>query len=75
MNAEEYVKEARTRPNEFYKKQLKRARATAVVLGSSTVLSLIFLVYGFIQKEKTQRVEQELVSVKRQLAECQTTSK
>jgi hypothetical protein len=37
------------------KKQLKKARMTAIALGSAIILSLIFLVFAFIQKAEADR--------------------
>lgn len=68
MNIEDEFKE-------FKRKQLKRARVTALVLGATAVLCILFMIYGFTQsieanrqrdlnesmRMKTQQLEQELV--------------
>jgi len=44
------------------KRKLQRARITAIVLGSATIISLIFLVYAFLQKieaDKATKLAQE----------------
>jgi hypothetical protein len=45
--------------NAFMKTQRKKARITAVVLGAATIISLIFLLFAFIQKMEANRARAE----------------
>lgn len=40
------------------KKELRRARVVAIILGSATVISLLFLIYAFAQATIAQRAEE-----------------
>lgn len=54
------------------KRKLKRARITALVLASATVISLIFLVFAFIQKANADKQTEE-ANLQRQKAEANFT--
>jgi hypothetical protein len=43
------------------KRKLQRARITAIVLGTATVVSLIFLVFAFIQKSAADKARNEAI--------------
>ena len=45
----------------YYHVQRQRARVTAVVLAAATVVSLIFLVFAFVQKAAADSARAELV--------------
>lgn len=49
------------------KRQLRRARITAIVLGTATVISILFLVFGYTQRLDALR-QKELADVQRNLA-------
>ncbi len=49
------------------KRKLQRARVTAIVLGTATVVSLIFLVFAFIQKSQADKAKDAAL-----LAQAQT---
>jgi hypothetical protein len=69
MNIEEQLKNVRTANGEsLYKVQLKKARLTALVLASATIISLIFLAFAFVQKERARKLEAELA--RQQLETC-----
>jgi hypothetical protein len=54
--AEDFLRENNSSDFEsLTKKQLKRARVTAITLGSATIISLIFLIYAFIQKVEADK--------------------
>lgn len=44
------------------KRKLQRARITAIVLGSATIISLIFLVFAFIQKSQADTAKEAALS-------------
>ncbi|HYC86005.1 MAG TPA: High-affnity carbon uptake protein Hat/HatR [Chryseosolibacter sp.] len=41
------------------KRKLQRARITAIVLGSATIISLVFLVYAFLQKIEADKAREQ----------------
>jgi predicted tellurium resistance membrane protein TerC len=45
--------------NIFMKAQRKKARVTAIALASATIISLIFLVFSFIQKAEAVKARAE----------------
>lgn len=49
------------------KRQLRRARVTAIVLGTATVISILFLVFGYTQRLDALR-QKELAEVQKNLA-------
>jgi WD40 repeat protein len=57
------------------KRKLQRARITAIVLGSATIISLIFLIFAFIQKAEADRqtakaiANEKIANEQRELAE------
>jgi WD40 repeat protein len=54
------------------KKQLRRARVTAIILGTATMISLLFLVFGYTQRlEANKQAENALAQQK--VAESKTT--
>jgi hypothetical protein len=74
MNIEEQLKNIRMADGKtLYQQQLKRARATAILLASATIISLIFLVYAFVQKEHAEKLEIELLATKQALETCQSS--
>lgn len=66
MQSEEQIKA-------LQKQQLKRARNTALVLGSALIVCLIFLMTAFVHKEKAAKLESELVSTKQDLETCRNS--
>jgi hypothetical protein len=72
MTAEERILEAKRKKDSHDPIRLKRARITAIVLASATIISLVFLVYAFIQKEEANKLRQELELTRTQLQECQS---
>ena len=59
MNIEEQLKNIRiANGDSLYKVQLKKARLAALVLASATIISLIFLVFAFVQKEEPASLRQ-----------------
>jgi hypothetical protein len=59
----------------FYELQLKRARLAAIVLALSTIISLIFLVFAFVQKEHARELQSELEATKQELELCRNAGK
>lgn len=49
MKAEDLIRKLNEQPAED-PEQLKRARKTALVLATSTIVSILFLIYAFLQK-------------------------
>jgi hypothetical protein len=45
----------------LYAVQLRRARATAIILALATVVSLIFLTFAFVQKAATETAREHAV--------------
>lgn len=50
------------------KRKLQRARATAIILGSATIISLVFLIFAFFQKAEADK-QRENAEVQQKLAE------
>src|SRR5688500_14103462 len=48
----------------YYHKGKKRAPLNAFVLGSATIISIIFLTFAFIQKTEADKTRAELMHVK-----------
>jgi Tfp pilus assembly protein PilN len=46
---------------------IKRARITAIVLGSFLVVALIAVVYGFVQNVKAQEAEKTIISLQQEV--------
>jgi hypothetical protein len=62
--AEDFLRENRCANfDELSKKHLKRARITATVLGNATIVSLIFLIFAFIQKAETEKLRSKVVEL------------
>lgn len=57
--------------NQPEKKELQRARITAVVYSALTVLSLILFVYAFIQKKQAEANMLIAIELQEQLNACQ----
>jgi hypothetical protein len=74
MNTEEQLND-RTDGKTFHELQLKRARLAAIVLAMATIISLIFLVFAFVQKEHARKLESELASTKKELEICRNSGK
>jgi hypothetical protein len=72
MNAGEQLKNI---PTADEKAQLKRARLTAILLASATVISLVFLVFAFVQKEHARELKTELAATKQALETCRDAGK
>jgi Tfp pilus assembly protein PilN len=53
------------------KKELHRARVTAMVYAALTVMSLIFLVYAYIQKTQFEITRERAAELEAQLNLCQ----
>ena len=49
------------------KEQLKRARRAAVVLAVSTIVSILFFIYAFVQKAEAERLLQATEEAQQQL--------
>jgi hypothetical protein len=71
MTAQE---EFKTYKEDFDKKQLKRARAQALILGSATVLTVLGMLYGLInnieagtQRDLALKNEQDAIALKNEL--------
>lgn len=70
---EDQLKEIRTASGKtLHDVQLKRSRTVAVVLASATVVSLIFMVFAFVQKSQNDAVKAELADVRAELEVCRT---
>jgi hypothetical protein len=52
---------------EFYNKQKKREPIIAVVLGLATLITLIFLVFAFIQKSEANLLKTKVVELQTEL--------
>jgi hypothetical protein len=52
---------------------LKRSRITYILLAFATIISLIFLVFSFIQKTKADKLVTQLAATKHALAICQNS--
>jgi hypothetical protein len=50
--------------------QRKKARIVALVLASATTISLIFLVFAFVLKQRGDALEKELLQTKAALEKC-----
>lgn len=53
--------------NAFMKIQQKKARISALILGSSTLVALIFLVFAFIQKAEADKARAEVATLQQQM--------
>jgi len=51
--------------------QLKKARTMALVLGSSSIIALLSMIYAFVQSGMAKEKEKLAVSTLIQLEECQ----
>jgi hypothetical protein len=72
-NVDEQLKAIRTAEGKtLFEIQQKRARATALVLAGTTVVSLIFMVFSFVQKSAADEAILKLHAVKQQLELCQS---
>jgi hypothetical protein len=68
---EEQLKNLQIANGEYlYKIQVKKARLTALILANATIISLIFLAFAFVQKERAGKLEGELGVAKQQLEMC-----
>lgn len=71
LTADEQLKSIRTEDGKtLYQVQLQRARITALVLASATIISLVFLSYAFVQKSEADQLRNELELAKEELARC-----
>jgi hypothetical protein len=52
--------------------QVKRARVTAFVLASLVIVSLVFLVFAFIQKNESDVLRKKLAETQVELENCQS---
>jgi hypothetical protein len=57
----------------FAAQQLKRSRLTAVVLAAATIVSLLFLVFAFIQKSRADLLATELAETRQMLEACRNS--
>ena len=57
-------------PDEIH---LKRSRITYMLLALATIVSLIFLIFAFIQKANADKVGAELAATKHALEICQNS--
>ncbi|HEY0743845.1 MAG TPA: hypothetical protein VGD40_20410 [Chryseosolibacter sp.] len=65
----------------YYQVQQQRTRLTAIILGMSTLVSLVFLVFAFIQKAAADQAREMAVKnevivsqLKAELEKCQGTN-
>ena len=49
-----------------HKREVRRARITALVLATSTIITLIFLVFAFIQKAQADQMLERLIQLQQQ---------
>ena len=59
----------------YYHVQLQKARIIAVVLAMATIVSLIFLVFAFVQKAAADTARDEAVKNERKAIENETLAK
>jgi hypothetical protein len=72
MNAEEQLKNIRTAGGRsLHDTPLKKSRIIALVLTSAALVSLLFLVFAFSQKQRADQLDEELARVKQELVSCQ----
>lgn len=55
----------------YYQVQLQRARVTAIVLAMAVVISLVFLVFAFVQKAAADTARERAVESESLLVELQ----
>jgi hypothetical protein len=68
--AEEFLRENRCADFEALSKiHLKRARITAALWGSATIISLIFLIFAFIQKAETEKQRAKVAELYHEMKE------
>lgn len=77
MTAEEHIKKLHEKSKPT-KEEIKRARRIAIVLAASTVVSILFLVFAFVQKTEADKLQEltlelrvELLEVKEQAEQAQ----
>lgn len=66
MHVEEELKILQTQ-------QLKRARITALVLGSAVIICLMFLMTAYVYKENAKELDAELMVTKLELQACRNS--
>ena len=68
---ENYLKQQGMDPESFFKSQLKQARITAIVLGSTTIFSLICCLFAYLQKTEADNLRQQLQNSEARYVELQ----
>lgn len=58
----------------YLEHQLSRARKVAIVLASTTIVSLIFLVFAFVQKAESDKIRGEAELLRAELELCRKGS-
>lgn len=66
MKAEDLIKKLKEQPS-VDPEQLKRSRRIALVLAASTIVSILFLIYGFLQKLEADKQFKLAVQYKMEL--------
>lgn len=59
----------------YYHVQLQKARITAIVLAMATLISLIFLVFAFVQKAAADTARDEAVRIQKVALENEVRAK
>ena len=60
----------RKKAEQTAKGELRRARTTALILGSSAIISIVFLVFAFSERTQADMARQEVEYLQSQLDEC-----
>ena len=69
MTANEHLANAKNQPVPN-KEQIRRSRITAFLLGTAILITLVFLVFAFIQKAHADKALAELQQTKWELQQC-----
>jgi hypothetical protein len=59
----------------YYQVQLQKSRIIAIVLAMATIVTLIFLVFAFVQKAAAETAREEAVKNERKASENETLAK
>lgn len=71
-NENEIIEYERNKPPQLKRVELQRARKIAIVLASATVVSLLFMVFAFIQKTRAESLQEEVTRIRAELERCQS---
>ena len=69
MKAEDLIKKLKEQPS-VDPEQLKRSRRIALVLAASTIVSILFLIYGFLQRLEADKQFKLAVQYKMELIQA-----